>query len=582
MKILGIHTDFHDTGAAVFVNGKPIAAVNEERYSRKKMDSAFPTLSIAEVLRLSGLKEKDFDAVAFSGSKPGLKKMYRFFRDQNNRIFFTKGKYILPNLSPSSFDFGRLFRQIGIASAVDAFRIGRNVKRFIGDFQSKGFTGEVLFFEHDYCHAASAYWSAGFENALVCVIEGSSFINSASFWEGKGGNLRKVHEIPLPYSLGRYYELVTLLLGFNPKKHAGKITGLAAFGDASKLYDIVSKLLFFDGTSVRMSPDVFVLYEQYRKTKKPPKSFEGHKKEDIAAAFQKRMEDVITELITHLLKRYPTDTVVLSGGVASNVKLNMEIMHIQGIRHVAVHPGMTDAGQAFGAGIAAQKLKDKKFKPFRLAHVYLGTVFGRDAIRTALEKAGVLYEKPENYAARVAELLAKKKTVALFHGAMEYGPRALGNRSILYSAEDRSVNDWLNKQLKRTEFMPFAPVTLAERAYDCYDRTDIERAGDSVKFMTMAVRVTPFMKERMSAAVHVDGTARPQLIDRKTNEMYWSILKEYEKRTGLPTLVNTSFNMHEEPIICTPEEAIIAYEQSHLDVLAMPPYLIVRKNNTPG
>jgi carbamoyltransferase len=251
-------------------------------------------------------------------------------------------------------------------------------------------------------------------------------------------------------------------------------------------------------------------------------------------------------------------------------------MHINGVQHVNVHPGMSDVGQPLGAAFAAHHEHDTTFKPLRLSHVYFGTSFSNETIKGALDEQGLTYEKPNSYADRVAELLSQKKTVALFQGAMEYGPRALGNRSILYSAEDRTVNDWLNKQLKRTEFMPFAPVTLAEHAKKCYETDDIDIAGDSVKFMTMAVRVTDFMKTRMSAAVHVDGTARPQIIDRETNPMYYDILHSYEKITGLPTLVNTSFNMHEEPIVCTPKEAISAYEQSNLDVLAIPPFLVVR------
>lgn len=579
MKILGLHIETHDTGAALIKDGKIIAAVNEERLSRIKMDGSIPWRSIKEVLKIANIGEKDIDIIAFSGFRPGPKKLFYFFWQQAQRVLYTKGTYLKSflNLNPRTFDVGRFLRQTGIAALIEYFGVTKGTKEIVREFKRKGFSGSVIFVDHDLAHAAGAYFTSGFDRGLVAIIEGSSFDNTASFWLAENGDLKKIHEIPLPHSIGRYYEVVTAILGFHPKKHGGKITGLAAFGDPKKYYDKVAALLKIKGLEVKVSPKLFSLYDEYfARGRKLPLYFEGASREDVAAAFQKRLEDVVLELMRNLLVKYPADTVMLSGGVCANVKLNMEIMRLPQIKKIFVHPGMGDVGQALGAALWAYKNADKNFRPFELFGVYFGPEYSGEEIEKDLRKYGLNYSKPENIAEAVAGLLASKKVVGLFSGRMEYGPRALGNRSILYPATDRSVNDWLNKQLKRTEFMPFAPVTLEERAYDCYRREDIDKCRKAARFMTIAVGVTDFMKQNLPAAVHIDGTARPQLITRGINPLYYDILKNYEKLTGLPTLVNTSFNMHEEPIVCTPEDAIKAYEASKLDALAMDSFLILR------
>lgn len=578
MKILGLHIETHDTGAALIEDGKVIAAVNEERLSRIKMDGSIPWHSISEVLKIAKIRESDIDIIAFSGFKPGPRKLFYFFWQQAGRAIYTKGAYLKSFLNPKTFDAGRFLRQTGLAAVFEYFKVRRGMRQIIGKFKNSGFGGRIEFVDHDLAHAAGAYFTSGFDRGLVAIIEGSSFNNTASFWQAENGDLKKIHEIPLPHSLGRYYEVVTAILGFHPKKHGGKITGLAAFGDPKKYYDKVATLLTVKGLEIEVSPKLFSLYDEYfARDRKLPLYFDGANREDVAAAFQKRLEDVVLELMRNLLAKYPTDTVMLSGGVCANVKLNMEIMRLSQIKRVFVHPGMGDAGQALGAAIWAYKDTDKNFKPFELHNVYFGPEYSDEEIEKDLKKYGLNYSKPENVAGEVAKILADKKVVGLFNGRMEYGPRALGNRSILYPATDRSVNDWLNKQLKRTEFMPFAPVTLDERAYDCYRKEDIDKCRYAARFMTIAVGVTEFMKEKMPAAVHIDGTARPQLITREINPLYYDILKNYEKLTGLPALVNTSFNMHEEPIVCAPEDAIKAYEASKLDALVMGNYLVIRK-----
>jgi carbamoyltransferase len=229
-------------------------------------------------------------------------------------------------------------------------------------------------------------------------------------------------------------------------------------------------------------------------------------------------------------------------------------------------------GAAFAASVALGKTLPLEDNSLKLADVYFGPTFSSNEIEEAIVREGLNAEYLPDIERRIAELLVRSHVVARFDGRMEYGPRALGNRSILYQPTDPTVNDWLNKRLKRTEFMPFAPVTLEEFANQCYENLDGARYP--AKFMTITFDCTPWMKQHCPAVVHVDGTARPQLISQQSNRSYHRIVEEYRKLTGLPSIINTSFNMHEEPIVCTPEDAIRAFRDGQLDYLAMGNYLI--------
>ncbi|MDO8559673.1 MAG: carbamoyltransferase C-terminal domain-containing protein [bacterium] len=567
MKILGIHLDTHDSGAAIVEDGRVLAAANEERFSRTKMDGAPPRQSMAAVFAVAGVAPRELDVVAFSGLRPGPRKYWYNFIQQAQRVTFTRGRYLHSFYTLKSRDRGRLLRQTGLAAILETWRVGKATQQLIDELRQQGFAGEVTFVDHDEAHAATAYFTSGFTDCFVAIIEGSSFTNTCSFWRGANGRLQKVGTVPLPHSPGRYYEVVTRILGFHPKKHGGKITGLAAFGDPTKLAPVVNRLLWAEGTTMKVSPELFVLHEEYfARGKKLPVVFSGHTREDIAAAFQRRLEDVCVSVLSAWQKQMPFERLALSGGVVANVKLNLEFLRQLPLKEVFVHPGMGDVGQALGAALGALAQKHP-LTPQAIPHVYLGPAFDERRCTAALTAARLSFRREGDVAAWTAARLAENKVVGFFQGAMEYGPRALGNRSILYPATDPEVNDWLNKRLKRSEFMPFAPVTLMEKAADCYELTDRCRAAAT--FMTIALPATKFMRDKMPAAVHVDGTCRPQLVSREINAVYYDVLKHYEQLTGLPSLVNTSFNMHEEPIVCTPEEAISAYLQSELDVLVL-------------
>lgn len=522
------------------------------------------------------MKPENIDILAVSDFRPGIRRSFLFFWQQNQRVWYTRLGYLKSFLTFKSFSISRFMLQSGLHSLKRSWLVTRATKKIIRDLRSRGFKGVIEYVDHDLAHAAGAYYTSGRADSFVGIVEGSSFTNTCSFWKHDGTSLHKVHEVPLPHSPGRYYEIVTLILGFHPKKHGGKITGLAALGNPKKLYDKVSDLLYIEDGSIKVGRALFSLHDEYyARGRRLPKRFEGHSREDIAAAFQKRLEDVVVEQFSILAKKHSIENLALSGGVCANVKLNMEISRLPEVRNIFVHPGMGDAGQALGSALAAYARHTPGFKPSFLKDVYFGPSYSDKDIESVLKDQHVKYERVSDIAGRVGSLLADNKIVGFFQGRMEYGPRALGNRTIMYPALDPKVNDWLNKQLNRTEFMPFAPVTLAERAKDCY--ININKGEYAMKFMTITVEVTEYMKKNAAAAVHVDNTARPQLITRDTNAVYYDALKAYEKLTGIPTVINTSFNMHEEPIVCTPLEALKAYQASNLDALAIGNFLVLKE-----
>ncbi len=539
------------------------------------MDGRPPLKAIESVLSIGDVSPADIDILAISEMPFGWHRSFLFLWQQNQRVWFTHGAYLRSFLNPQAWSLYRFLNQTGLDQLRVAHRTKKATQILISDLRRAGFAGKVVFVPHDKCHAAGAFYTSGMPEAFVGIVEGSSFTNACSFWIGTKNGLKKVDETKLPHSPGRYYEVVTRILGFRPKRHEGKITGLAALGNPSVCYKKVEDLLYLKDGNIKVGRALYALFDEYfANGQKLPKRFAGETRENIAAAFQKRLEDVVVDKFAALSKQHNLSHLVLSGGVVGNVKLNMEISKLPAVQELFVHPPMSDAGQALGAAYSALADTTLGLAPITLHDVYLGPEYSEDEIETALKNKKLTYTKEANIAERVGELLASNKVVAMFQGRMEYGPRALGNRSIMYPCVDAKVNDWLNKQLNRTEFMPFAPVTLAERADDCYQ--NLSKVRRAAEFMTVTAEATPYMAKEMPAAVHVDNTARPQLIRREVNAVYYDAIKEYERRTGLPSVINTSFNMHEEPIVCTPAEGIDAFLQSNLDALAIGTFLMLK------
>jgi len=574
LKILGI-TDGQTAGAALIEDGQITWAMNEERLVRLKHARGAPRSSIAFVLQQSGVDPKDIDGVAVAEANSQFKDEIKGWRgwfeeraevDSVHHLFFQIASR-----------FGGVASIIpGVKSlyyAVRAPLYWNRRRRWPQVLKDEfGITAPVRFLQHHYCHATSAYFSSGFDSALVVTMDGGGDGSSSHVYEAKAGHLKQVCKIDSFDSLGNYYAYITAICGYKSKKHEGKITGLAAYGKPI-YYDFLKTLICHrDGRPVNTGRVLFKKALEKIKQHLP----EGWKKEDLAASIQKLSEDICRAYISHWLDKTGQTNLALAGGIFANVRINQEINDLPQVKSLFVHPGMSDEGLAAGAayGMWAQRVvaQSGSFsnQPV-ISTVYLGPEYSDAEIQKSLEDESCVFEKPDNIEQSVAQLLSEGYVVARFAGRMEYGPRALGNRTILYHPTDHSVNDWLNKNLVRTEFMPFAPSTLYEEAERCF--LNMKQSMDAARFMTVTFDCSPWMKEFCSGVVHLDGTARPQLVREQDNPGYYKILAEFKKLTGLPCVINTSFNMHEEPIVCNPSDAIRAFKLGHLDYLAIGSFL---------
>ena len=556
MIILGINGNRreHNSAASILIDGRLIASVEEERMSRIKCDNAYPAGAIAEVLAIAGIRAEDVDAVALANlsrwdQKPAL-----------DRLFKRVAQLARQEPELKKFYWKRQFERY--------VRVLRPRRKPDGVLGSK----PMQTVEHHQAHAASAYYASPFgdERVGVITLDGAGDFSWGSVWVGEHGKLREVLHLPYLNSIGLLYSSVTEYLGFIGGRHEGKVLGLAAFGNPEPF---LSRLLAHTNASDWNALfDAKLARVTLRSGSEVLKALcEGLSREDIAAGVQAYTEKMICAWVRELVGELKVGKLALAGGVFSNVKLNQRILALPGVENIYVHPNMGDGGLASGAAFEVYSRLKGGLRP-ELAPVYLGTEINRENALQALQKAGVGYEEPENLAQIVGRLLADGKVVARADGKMEYGPRALGNRTVMAPCHDPSINQWLNRKFARTEFMPFAPVILQEHAKEYF--SDWKEEQITARFMTITYDASEIARKNIPAAVHVDGTARPQVIRREDNPGYYDILKEYYAITGIASVINTSFNMHEEPIVRTAEEAIAAFQAAGLDALILGPFLV--------
>ena len=603
MKVLGISPLDKDSTVSVVEDGHVLFAAGEERFSRTKQQDGFPRLALEQALDYTGFSLAEFDLITypfltwenearlFNQNLDDEKTFIRQFQpadlsrqikdaltkvpDRNNPIHGLDH----PNaIMEKGFLHSSYYAMAGAQKLASNAASLKGSKQWADDATSSfqrweqelthglaelGWVKPVKRMEHHLSHAANSYLCSGFDRALCITLDGYGSGLAGSVSEANGGKIHRLHGIAFPNSLGTLYEHVTSSLGFKPSRHEGKIVGLASYGDPSILGDILLSRIEQTSGDFRIYEANNVYFSRFLASKFP--------KIDVAAAYQQVLEVVATNYVRHWVEKTGIDTVVLSGGVTANVKLNQRIFEIEGVNQIFVYPNMGDGGCGTGAALYHSWPGGVGES---ISNAYLGPDYSDREIEQALASEHLDYTRPDNLAAEIASLIHNGQVVARFDGRMEYGPRALGNRSIMYHAREPEVNQWLNKRLGRTEFMPFAPVTLYEAREKCYH--NIKGAEHAAEFMTITFDCTDFMRESCPAAVHVDGTARPQLIRREINPGYYDILKEYERMSGIPSLINTSFNMHEEPIVATPQDAVRAFIQGALDFLAIGPFLVQR------
>jgi len=537
--ILGVY-DGHDAGAAL-IHDDEIHAVNEERLSREKYHRGFPEKSIREVIRLSGLEGNEIDKIAVAG----------IYRNKKRLLKLKNG-----------------------------------LKEIVGDV-------EIITVNHHDAHAAGAYFTSGWEKSLVLTIDAAGDGISSAIYLGESGGLKKIVESSYLDSLGDFYASVTEMLGFVPMRHEGKVMALGAYYTGEEYHDFadcieVDGLGFDNHLEVTGSESVKELSEKTdfplnRKEECSNVLRDGKKDHElwdeatkIAASAQKHLEDMLDQLCENIkeddeIKEEFKEDICYSGGVAQNVKANKFVR--DNFQNCYIFPNMGDGGLALGAALYMNsKLNDDKnhwnWKE-SLKSVYLGPRFNTEQVETVLsEEEDLRWEKIEDVADLASNMLTEEKLMGLFQGRMEYGPRALGNRSILADPSNVELKKDLNQKLGREPFQPFSPTILEEY------KDEYLVAPSSNKFMTMSFDIAERAKEDLAAAVHVDGTCRPQILKKEDNKTFYTIIKRFEEKTGIGAVLNTSYNLHGDPIVCTPEEAVDSMKKIGLDALFCEDYLI--------
>lgn len=567
MKILGISCYYHDGAAALISDGVLIAAAEEERFSRKKHDSGFPQKSIDFCLETAGITEKDLDWVVFY-EKPFLK---------------------FERLTLSFLATAPRARE----SFVSAYKVWLKDKLWIKSSivsRLKISSSKILFSGHHLSHAASAFYTSPFDSAAILTADGVGEWTTTAWGRGEGRKLYLENEIRFPHSLGLFYSVFTQFLGFEINEGEYKVMGLAPYGKP-RFTDKVEKLIHqsTDGSfALDLSYFNYHVSDKISYTDKfvelfgvppvdPKKSDQVTQVyADIAASAQKVLDEKLLVIAKNIREKTGEENLCYAGGVALNGVSNWKIFKEAGFKNVFVHPAAGDSGGALGAALYVYHHVFNKPRKFEFNHVYWGRENTEDEIKdlTAKNNLKAKLLNDRELVDKVANLLTQKKVIGWVRGRFEWGPRALGSRSILADPRDRKMKDVVNSKIKfREGFRPFAPVVLYEQGKKIFD------VGDGVvppilEYMIGVVPVKEEWKRKLGAITHVDGTARPQFIRRNVNPLYYDVVKKFGEKTGVPVLLNTSFNLKGEPIVNTVDEAYDTFMRSGLDALVLGNYLI--------
>ncbi len=562
MICLGLNEDLYDSGVTLCDGPKVVFASNEERYTRRKNEGGFPRQSLEALFAYTKINPSDIDAIYIAGHMTPPFPV-RLFPALHGWLFDAKREkqetlskrlidlavFLTPVSHTSENSFARGVVK-PLLAPVARWHLPAPLKR-----------QPIRFVEHHHAHAAGAWFASGFEETLAVTADGMGdglSLTVSRCCTGRG--IERLWSAASRDSFGLFFEALAAAFGFMPCRDEGKITGLAGGGDPSAVAE----------------PSPFVL-EAGQLRYRGPQGREAvawikgqllarYSREDLSAWAQRLLEDHLVEVTRWWLRETGLRRVTVAGGVFANVKLNQRLHEIDGVEQVFVFPNMGDGGLGLGAICAEQG-----FSPEPVRDVFWGESYDEAAIEEALRQAHVPYARHDDIDAETARLLADGHIVARFQGRMEWGPRALGNRSILVRTTDRAVVDRLNTLLRRSDFMPFAPAVLAEDASEYVLRPDAAR--HAAEFMTVCFDCTERMKREHPAVVHLDGTARAQLVRAESNPSFHRILRLFKERSGTGVVLNTSFNIHEEPIVRTPKEGIAAFVNARLDYLAIGPFL---------
>ncbi len=563
MNILGISCYYHDAAAALVRDGRLVAAAHEERFTRKRHDAGFPTNAVQFCLREGKMGIGDVDYVGFY-DKP-LTKFDRMLQT-----------YI------ATWPFSYL-------SFLKAMPVWINEKMWIPQTLRRelGYEGPVFFAEHHMSHAASAFFVSPFESAAIITLDGVGEWDTTTFGFGKGSEIRLLRTIRFPHSLGLFYSAFTYYLGFRVNSAEYKVMGLAPYG--RPLYEGLIRENLIDlkaDGSFRLSMKFFTYDRALRMTGRSFERLFGHPRrepeseltqfhKDVAASLQKVTDDAVLAIANHVHRETGLKNLCMAGGVALNCVANSRVLTLSQFQKIFIQPAAGDAGGAVGAAYYIHNSILGQERGPQMKDAFLGPSYDDSEISRFLDSIDAPYQRlgRSEMLEIVARLISDQNVVGWFQGRMEYGPRALGSRSIL--ADARNPENWQRVNLKikfRESFRPFAPAILEERLSDFFE---FDRPSP---YMLFVAPVKSSRRIEVPAVTHVDGSARLQTISRDQHELFYDLLAEFERQTGCPLVINTSFNIRGEPIVCSPADAYACFANTEMDFLAMGSYLIDKKH----
>jgi carbamoyltransferase len=574
MLVLGINACHADAAAALFADGRLVAAVEEERLSRIKHCAGFPALAIAEVLRIAGAGVHDLDEIAIArDSSANLRKRLAYIVKNFRRTTKVAGKRLKDRAGLKDLDV-----QVAEACGITPDKLKAPIRRV----------------EHHLAHAASSFLVSPFERAAILTLDGFGDFASALWGVGAGSEIKTLGRVTYPHSLGILYTAVCQFIGFDRYGDEGKVMGLAPYGEPSYA-DFFEKLLRFgnDGFELDLKffnhhtegvetgsdeygrPSFAPLYtrkwiDQFGEARRNGAEITRRDK-DLAASLQQRLEEAFIHLASLVQRRTGLTDLCLAGGVTLNGVANGKLLEHTDFERIYVQPAAGDDGTALGA--AAWQSARAGQPRFEMKHAYWGSSFSDEDIRSELEDAEGMHIQQlgdQELFRETAKLIADGNVVGWFQGAMEWGPRALGNRSIVAHPGHPRIKEILNARIKQREpFRPFAPSIKAERLSDYFE------TKHESPFMLMVYRTRPEKYADLQAVDHVDHTGRVQTVRREDNPRYWSLIDAFEQRTGVPAVLNTSFNEN-EPIVCTPREALDCFSRTKMDAVVLGNFMVSR------
>jgi len=591
MNILGISAFYHDSAACLVRDGEIVAAAQEERFTRKKHDFAFPRNAIDYCIMEGGLKGKDLNFVAFYDKS------------------FIKFERILQTYLA--------YAPIGIKSFIMAMPLWIKQKLWMREFIKKelGFEGKIIFPEHHESHAASAFFASSFQEAAFLTIDGVGEWTTTSYGIGKDNNIQILSEIHFPHSLGLLYSAFTYYTGFRVNSGEYKVMGLAPYGEPKYKDLILSELMDLkeDG-SLRMNMKYFNYCAGLTMTNKrfdklfggPPRKRESQLTQrdmDIARSVQDVTEEVMLRIVRYIHKETNQKNLCLAGGVALNCVGNGKILREGPFDNLWIQPAAGDAGGALGAALFTwyqylgnQRLTDGRKSLQKTS--YLGPEFGNKHVLEYLKKKAIPYTElsDEELPEKIADLIADQKVVGWFQGRMEFGPRALGGRSIIGDARSQKMQEIMNMKIKfRESFRPFAPSVIKERASDFFEidtespymllvapvKKEVRREMSKEEQRLFGLEKLHVSRSIIPAVTHVDYSARIQTVSMEDNPLYYKMIAKFDEKHGCPVIINTSFNVRGEPIVCTPDDAYLCFMRTNMDYLIMGNYLLEKKKQKP-